>query len=137
MYSICVLPVASLMSTGRRHFPRHKMTSFSLLLNTQSQSLQGLFYNCKIIGAPNDVKFLTHCFCTPHRAAAGWVPSSCGLQGTAAGSRTTATATATPTASTRSQSAAPRSRATCHGTASPAPPPWPPPSARATPERNR
>lgn len=73
----------------------------------------------------------------PRRAATGWAPSSCGLQGTVDGSTTAATATATPTASTRSPSAAPPSRGTCPGTARPAPPPSPLPTAAAARTRSR
>ncbi|KAL0189567.1 hypothetical protein M9458_016666, partial [Cirrhinus mrigala] len=70
-------------------------------------------------------------------AAEDGAPSSCGLRGTAAERRTAATATATPIASTRCRSAAARRTATCPGTARPARPPSPQPTAVEASMRNR
>lgn len=71
------------------------------------------------------------------RVAVGEAPSLCGHLVTVAGRKTAATVTATPTASTHFQSAAAHSTAMCHGTARPAPPPSPPPTAVEDSMRNR
>lgn len=108
--------------------------------NSQWRLRQMMMWAVGLISVPWDVgwficiTFLSRCFC---RVVAVWAPSLCGLLGMEAGRRTAATVTAIQTAFTPYPSAAPPRMATSPGTARPAPPPWPPPTAQGTSMRSR